>query len=375
MKKALLLCSVMIAGSFLNAQDITIATGLNKGKIDFQDFRKIDLNHLGSTNVVLTKSDKINFENMTTEVTKTCSCGKYIAAMTVSESGDLFYIPMNGTKVSSVNVTSKSGAQFEIPNSVMDNKNQATYFARMTTGSDGFMYALNNNGSELLKISAGGTVQNLGSIQIVGEKAKALGDEKLSFGGDMIADAFGNLYVFSAAGHVFKINPNQLSSGYVGKIKGLADGYTVNGAAVTKDGNVLLATSSAHGFYTMDIQTLEASFKADYDLPVYDMASPYFLRQDLMDEITEASSYYSLYPTIVKDSELNIVSKSNENSTLQVTVWNLNNKQIYSKSLSVNKIGDFKVSLNGSLQPGIYVLKAVNQKGIEVINTKFTLVR
>ncbi len=375
MKKALLFCSVFMAGYFLNAQDITVATGLTKGKIDFQDFRKIDMNNLNAGNVVLTKADKINFETITSEITKTCSCGKYIAAMTMSANGDLFYIPMSGNKVSSVNTASKTGFIYEIPNSIVDNKNQGTYFARMTTGSDGFMYALNNNGSELLKISSAGVVQNLGSISFIGEKAKALGNDTSVYGGDMIADAFGNLYIFSAAGHVFKINPNNLSGNYIGKINGLAEGYTVNGAAVMKDGNVLLATSSAHGFYTMDINTLEASFKANYDLPVYDMASPYFLRQNLMDEIEKVSSYYSLYPTIVKESELNIVSKSNENSTLNVTVWNLNNKQIYSNTLTTNKIGDYKVSLNGSLQPGIYVLKAVNQEGIEVINTKFTLVR
>ena len=375
MKKALLFCSVFIAGYALQAQDITIATGLTPGKIDFQDFRKIDINNLNANQILLTKSDEIQLESQQLNVSKTCSCGKYIAAMTVSENGDLVYLPMNGANIYSIDPSSKAGNSFAINNSQVDNKNQSTYHARMTTGSDGFMYAINNGGTELLKISASGSVQNLGAIQLIGDQAKALGDDKLVYGGDMISDAFGNIYIFSAAAHVFKINPNNLSANYVGKINGLADGYTVNGAAVMKDGSVLLATSSRHGFYTMDINTLEASFKANYDLPVYDMASPYFLRQNLMDEITKASSSYSLYPTIVKDSELNIVSKSTENSTLNVTVWNINNKQVYSNTLTLNAIGDYKVSLNGSLQPGIYVLKAVNQEGNEVINTKFTLVR
>ena len=375
MKKALLFCSVFMAGYALQAQDIVVATGLTKGKIDFNDFRKIDVNNLSASNVLLTKADKVNFESGSSEITKTCSCGKYIAAMTMSTNGDLFYIPMNGDKVSSVNTASKTGSSFAIPNTSVDSKNQASYYARMTTGSDGFMYALNNNGSELLKISSSGTVQNLGNVGVVAEQGKSLGDEKFVYGGDMIADAFGNIYVFSASAHVFKINPNNLNTTYLGKISGLANGYTVNGAAVMKDGSVLLATSSAHGFYTMDINALEASFKANYDLPVYDLASPYFLRQDQMDDIANASSKYSLYPTIVKSSELNIVSKSTENSNLQVTVWNINNKQVYSKSITLNSIGDYKVNLNGSLQPGIYVLKAVNQEGNEIINTKFTLVR
>lgn len=375
MKRALLLCAVFMTGYFTNAQDIVAATGLTKGKIDFNDFRTIDINNLNSSSVLLTKADKINFESLTTETTKTCSCGKYIAAMTMGQNGDLFYLPMNGTKVSMVNTSSKTGSLIDVPNSLIDNKNQSTYFARMTTGSDGFIYTLNNNGSELLKISAAGSIQNLGTVNGIAQQAKTLGNDTAVYGGDMIADAFGNLYVISASAHVFKFNPNKLNAEYIGKISGLADGYTVNGVAVMKDGNVLLATTSAHGLYTMDMNTLEATFKADYSVPVYDLSSPYFLRQNMMDEIAGTQSKYSLYPTIVKDSELNIVSKSNENSNLQVTVWNLNNKQIYSKSLTVNAIGDYKVSLNGSLQPGIYVLKAVNQEGIEVINTKFTLVR
>lgn len=375
MKKALLFCSVLMTGYFTNAQDIVAATGLTKGKIEFNDFRKIDVNNLNASSILLTKADKVNFESLTADVTKTCSCGKYIAAMTVAPNGDLFYLPMNGNKVSMINTSSKTGTLIDVPNTLVNNKNQGTYFARMTTGSDGFIYALNNDGSELLKISSSGSIQNLGSVSGVAEFAKASGLETSVYGGDMIADAFGNLYVISASANVFKFNPNKLNVEYIGKINGLADGYTVNGAAVMKDGNVLLATTSVHGLYTLDMNTLEASFKSDYEVPVYDLSSPYFLRQNMMDELASAQSYYSLYPTIVKNSELNIVSKSAENSTLHVTVWNLNNKQIYSNTLTVNSIGDYKVNLSGSLQPGIYVLKATNQEGNEVINTKFTLVR
>ncbi|MGB6083323.1 hypothetical protein [Moheibacter sp.] len=375
MKKTLLFCSVFMAGYFTNAQDIVAATGLTKGKIEFNDFRKIDVNNLNASSILLTKADKVNFESLTADVTKTCSCGKYIAAMTVAQNGDLFYLPMNGNKVSMINTSSKTGTLIDVPNTLVNNKNQGTYFARMTTGSDGFIYALNNDGSELLKISSSGSIQNLGSVSGIAEFAKASGVETSVYGGDMIADAFGNLYVISASANVFKFNPNKLNAEYIGKINGLANGYTVNGAAVMKDGNVLLATTSAHGLYVLDMNTLEATFKSDYSVPVYDLASPYFLRQSTLDEFANAQSKYSLYPTIVKNSELNIVSKSTENSTLHVTVWNLNNKQIYSKNLTVNSIGDYKVNLSGSLQPGIYVLKATNQEGVEVINTKFTLVR
>lgn len=370
MKKTLLFSSLLITGTFLNAQDITAVTGLNKGKIEFNDFRKIDLNNLSSSNVLLSKADNVS---LVSEDGKACNCGRYIAAMTTNAAGDIFYIPMTQSRLMTVNTASKSGTFKEFEKSALNTKDQGTYFARMTTASDGFMYALNNNGTELLKISPSGNVQNLGASQGFIAEMKKLSNETHAYGGDMIADVFGNLYVISAAGNVFKLNPNNQSASFTGKIKGLPENYTVNGAAVAKDGSVVLATTSDSGFYTLNFDTLEAKFSADYDLPVYDLSSPYLLKQNQLESL--ADSNYSLYPTIVKTSELNIVSKVNESTKLDITVWNLNNKLVYSNSVAVQSAGDFKVNLNGALQPGIYILKAVNQNGAEVINTKFTLVR
>ncbi|MGB3453480.1 MAG: hypothetical protein WBA59_06605 [Moheibacter sp.] len=374
MKKALFLTSVLMAGYFAAAQDITAATGLTKGKIEFNDFRIINSNDLNSSSVLLTKNDKINLESKETEIGKICSCGKYIAAITESLKGDLFYIPMSGQKVMKIDVVSKTGTQYTYQGLDINSGNQANYYARMTTAPDGYMYALNNSGTEFLKISENGTIQNLGPISQFVEKAKSFDQETAVYGGDMIADAFGNLYVISASQHVFKINPNKLIADYLGQIKGLPGNYTVNGAAVERDGSILLGTSSQNGFYTLNIDTMEAGFKADYALSVYDLSSPYFLRQNEMDQISKDYGY-SLYPTIVKNSELNIVSKSDESAVLNVSIWNLSEKRVYSNTVTVKSAGDYQLKLNGSLLPGIYVLKAVNQNGKEVINTKFTLLR
>lgn len=370
MKKTLLLSSILIAGTFVNAQDITAVTGLTKGKIEFNDFRKIDLNNLNSSNILVSKADNLS---LVSEDGKACNCGKYIAAMTTNTAGDIFFIPMTQTRLMTVNTASKTGTFTNIEKSSLDTKDQGTYFARMTTAADGFMYALNNNGTELLKISPSGNVQNLGAVSGFIAEMKKLSSETQAFGGDMIADAFGNLYVISAAGNVFKLNPNNQNASFIGKIKGLPENYTVNGAAVAKDGSVVLATTSDSGFYTLNFDSLEAKFASNYDVPVYDLSSPYLLKQNQVESLSNSS--YSLYPTIVKTNELNIVSKVNEATKLDITVWNLNNKMVYSNSVAVQSVGDFKVNLNGSLQPGIYILKAVNQNGAEVINTKFTLTR
>ncbi|MDD3458048.1 MAG: hypothetical protein PHO74_01025, partial [Weeksellaceae bacterium] len=310
-----------------------------------------------------------------TEMERICSCGKYIAAMTESLKGDLFYIPMSGKKVMKIDVTSKTGTQFTYAGLDTNTPTQSDYFARMTTASDGYMYALNNAGTEFLKISESGSIQNLGALTQFVEKAKSFDKETAVYGGDMVADAFGNIYVISASQHVFKINPNKLNSEYMGQIKGLPANYTVNGAAVERDGSLLLGTTSkVGGLYSMNIDTLEATFKTDYSLAVYDLSSPYFLRQSEMDEMTKDSGF-SLYPTVVKNSELNIVSKSNESTVLNISIWNLSEKQVLNNSISVKSAGDYQLKLNGRLLPGIYVLKAIDQNGKEVINTKFTLLK
>ena len=371
MKKILFLGSLLLAGA-ITAQEFTAATGKTKGKIDFQDFRSLNLENLQASEILMSKSENTAFQS--TKQDKTCNCGNYIAAMTVSK-GNIHYIPMVQDNMMTFDVNSKTGTFVRIENSIVDVKSQGTFYARMTTTPDGMMYAINNNGTEMLKIASNGTIQNLGEVSGLVSQIKSLVDEKLAYGGDMIADAFGNIYIISAAANVFKINPNNLSSTHLGQISGLPEKYTVNGAAVLPDGSVVLGTSSGAGFYTLDFDSLKASFKANYDLPIYDLASEYFLKQAELDEMNSISSNYSLYPTIVKNSKLNIVSTTNEKNNLNVSVWNINNKQVYSNQLKVGSAGDFKINLNGALQPGIYILKATNQDGAEVINTKFTLVR
>lgn len=376
MKKTLFFSALLFAGFGVFGQEITAVTGQTKGQILFNDFRKIDTHDLSTSKVLLSKADKITVEEKETQLSKICQCGQYIAAMTESAKGDLVYIPMHSPKLALIKADSKQGTIFEIPNSVLDPKDQSTFYARMTTASDGYMYALNNIGSEFLKISSNGTIQNLGKIDAFAEFAKSSGVETSVYGGDMISDAFGNVYVLTASANVFKINPNNLRTDYLGKIKGLPEGFTVNAAAVERDGSVLLGSSSVNGgFYTLDFSTLEAKFKVDYNLPVYDLASNFFLKQDELNQIANLGSNYSLYPTIVKNSQLNIVSKSDESSVLNISVWDINQKRVYTNTVSVKSIGEYQVNLKGSLQPGIYILKAINQNGKEVINTKFTLMR
>ena len=79
----------------------------------------------------------------------------------------------------------------------------------MTIADDGNGYALTNDGAHLIRFTTGKklVITDLGMLADAPEsKGVSIHSSCSSFGGDMIADNEGNLYVFSARNSVFKIN-------------------------------------------------------------------------------------------------------------------------------------------------------------------------
>lgn len=139
--------------------------------------------------------------------------------------------------------------------------NQGSQITRMAFGSDGNGYALSNDANQLIRFTTGKkpVITDLGAI------ADDAADERTSihspamYGGDMIADADGNLYLISANRRVFKISIENKSAKYLGNIKGLPQGFSTNGAMVEEGSKVIIASSeSTAGYYRFDLNTLQA---------------------------------------------------------------------------------------------------------------------
>jgi hypothetical protein len=81
-----------------------------------------------------------------------------------------------------------------------------------------------------------------------------------SFGGDIIADDDGNLYVFSARNFVFRINTATKVATHLGVVSGLPNGFTINGAAINAENKIVVgsATTSA-SFFVVDHKSLVAT--------------------------------------------------------------------------------------------------------------------
>ena len=173
---------------------------------------------------------------------------------------------------------------------------EANNFTRMTIAADGNGYMLNNDGNHLIKFTTGKKIiiTELGSLTDASSNNHISVHNKCSsWGGDMVADALGNLYLFTANKNVFKINIETKIATHIGSITGLSGVYTLNGAAVDNDDNVIVSSAnSLEGYYRVNMKDLSAT-KLNTTGKIYnasDLASGNLLFQKEADQARKRSS-------------------------------------------------------------------------------------
>jgi hypothetical protein len=177
----------------------------------------------------------------------------------------LYYTPMGINQLRYINLKSKQPAiyyfedePFGVLTSRHDVPNQVT---RMVIASDGNGYALTNNGEHLLQFTTKKkpVIKDLGTLTDDAANEDASVHNMNGYGGDMIADAEGNLYLITARHAVFKISLSTRVASFQGFIMGLPRGYTTNGAVVDEGSLVIVSSSnSTQGYYRFDLNTLQA---------------------------------------------------------------------------------------------------------------------
>jgi hypothetical protein len=145
----------------------------------------------------------------------------------------------------------------------MKSSDQGNIVTRMVIAADGNGYAMSNDGMQLIQFSTGKKSQivDLGSlVDDPANKGISIHNSCSSFGGDMIADDDGNLYVFSARNHVFKVNIESRVATHLGIISGLPNNFTVNGAAVNENNQVIVGSAlESTSLFVVNTKTWAAS--------------------------------------------------------------------------------------------------------------------
>lgn len=175
----------------------------------------------------------------------------------------LYYTPMGINQLRYIDLKSNKIYYFENEpfGAVTHAGDGANQICRMVIASDGNGYALTNDGNHLIRFTTNKNtvITDLGALTDDAANATNSIHSRKNYGGDMIADASGNIYVLTANRNVFKVAINSKVATHMGAIKGLPDGFSTNGAMVEEGSKVIVASSeSSIGYYRFDLSTLQA---------------------------------------------------------------------------------------------------------------------
>ena len=294
----------------------------------------------------------------------------------------LRYIDLKTMKIYFVTDRSFTGKPQKSPD-------QGNIVTRMVIASDGFGYAMTNDATQLIRFSTGKKMEitDLGSmVDDQANKDASVHNSCSSYGGDMIADDNGNIYVFSARNHVFKINVETKVATHLGIVSGLPAGFTINGAAVTDDNKIVVSSAmQSASYYTIDHKSLTAtpytingivwqsSDLANSNLLISGK-KPADVTTDVIAKTTPVAigdSKVTIYPNPVTDNQFTLQFNKLEAGNYSLLVKDVMGRQILQRSVSIS--GDNQsqlVKLNAASGRGVYLVQVTDVNGKVVYSTK-----
>lgn len=383
MKKHLFPLFLLFLGVNAHAQqDFFALTGKDTPSIIFNDFRAIDAINGTSGESVFTagSSPKVFSQSRNSSVTEDKTAYNHSQSVTMaalafdSFNNNLVYMPMFSSNIYVLNPKTKEITLVENNVARVTSCDINSHITRMATGYDGNIYAINNAGTQFLQIRRKHNqyvVNDLGIIKDDASNGKnSFTTIETGFGGDMIADADNNFYVFSTAGNVFKISTKELKAKFIGKIAGIPENYSVNGAAVNSKGKVVIASAKGASLYEVDLESLQAKqLPGEQNLHIYDLASRYFANDRAV--AINPLANLDIYPTRVDEQFINVnVNDKTVKGNLKLSVFDLSGKNVMRQNLSL-KDGSLNQQVYlKNLVSGAYLVSITDESGKILLNKK-----
>ncbi len=300
----------------------------------------------------------------------------------------MFITPMQQPELRWINLDDKGDAlkiyTVPIPLSAALVASEGAQITRMVIAADGYGYALTNDANHLIRFSTGRKVvaEDLGALQDAADNgAVSVHVKNTSFGGDMIADAAGGLYLISAYHAVFKIDITAKSALYIGKIKNLPEGFTTNGAAVDEEGKLVVSTAGpTGGYFSVDMNSWEASkISGDNKTDgVSDLASSNFAFQKksaLVPVVVAATmqplSNITVYPNPVTQSVVRLNFANKETGRYMIQLVDLSGRLAMQTPFTLasrNQVTEMKMP--AKFAKGVYMVKVVNAAGQNIYTNR-----
>jgi hypothetical protein len=372
-------------------------TGQSAGNFNWTDIREIDLS-TGKVSGTIFESGKTNFSLLKTSKGKNIALGAHdanslptqsmVAAAAYDQRHDkLFFTPMKVGELRWLDLSSKTSPKFyTLQDQLLAKGNlndEANQITRMVIGADGNGYAITNDGNHLMRFTTGKqtVITDLGNlIDASSNNGISIHNKCSSWGGDMIADVQGNLYLFSASQSAFVINVENRVATYLGHIKNLTPTFTVNGAAVDNDDNVVISSANTfEGFYKLNIKDLTTS-KIATDGQVFnasDLANSNLLFQnqlrnqvgvaDLIQRDIVGNNVVSIYPNPIINNQFKVTFDNTDAGKYNIALTDLEGRLIMTKQVNIKFARQAEtVQMKTKPAGGMYLIKVTdaNKKSI-----------
>lgn len=265
---------------------------------------------------------------------------------------------------------------------------QGNIVTRMVIANDGNGYAMTNDATQLIRFTTGKklVITDLGAVvDDQANKGISVHNSCSSFGGDIIADDDGNLYILSARNNVFKLNIESKVATHLGAITGLPAGFTVNGAAVNEENKIIVTSAvQASSLFSVDAKTLVATaYKTSGAVwQTSDLANGNLLvsgnkRTSTIDIVNRnivpnsGDGKINIYPNPVTNNQFVIQFNQLEAGYYSVQVTDVAGRQVLQQSVTVGGENQAQtIKLNSSNTKGIYLVKVLDQSSKAVFSTK-----
>jgi hypothetical protein len=264
---------------------------------------------------------------------------------------------------------------------------EGNVITRMCFGSDGFGYALTNDGKSLIRFTTDQkpSVTNLGEL-IDGKKngTMSVHSQCSSWGGDIVGDAFGNLYLVTYRNHMFKINPQTRVADYLGQVKGLPAEFTSNGMVVDDNGDAIVTSATmSDNYYRINMSTMEAVAINKTEEKVYncsDLANGNMLYQSkttkdrfAFNEV-KGNNQVSIYPNPVPNKTFNVQFDKIPAGRYNLVLTDASGRAVLTRSLNIGFNGQLeKISMPRASGGGMYMVKLTGEDNKVVYNDKIVV--
>lgn len=380
---------------YTNAQQVNTAyaiTGKSNNSFFWSDIKQIDIN-TGKVLKILFEADKTNFktvsldDNFSKEKQSSKPTELGVAACALdARHNRLYFSPMHFADIRYLDLNNIE-PHFTLvkrnviaPPSVSVYQPEESQITRMVIAADGYGYALTNDANHLIRFSTGDKpfVQDLGNlVDMENNNGLSIHNKCTSWGGDMLADAFGKLIVISANHNVFTVDVNTRITNFTGTITGLPQNYTTNGAVVNNEGDIVFSSANVFeglfkcnfkDFKAVKIPNTEKTFNAS------DMANGNFLLQKEADAMNKfdvsksllpffnGSTDARIYPNPVRGNQFNVLFEGQKPGRYTMIFTDLTGRTMTSKTVTISNGSQIEgCKLLSKTPKGTYLIKIFNQ--------------